>query len=63
MINHYFTTITKQLNLKKLPQLKILEDIINYYDNHIGIQRVRSSNNSQPELLTFNLVSSDEIKR
>ena len=57
-MNQYFTSITKQLNLKKSPQLKNLEDIINYYHNHI-----RSSNNTQSELFTFNLVSSDEIKR
>ena len=36
-INQYFNSITKQLNLKKSPQLKHLEDIINYYHNHISI--------------------------
>ena len=54
--------ITKQLNLKKSPQSKNLEDIISY-DNHISIEKIRSSNNTQSELFTFNLVSSDEIKR
>ena len=29
-MNQYFTSITKQLNPKKSPQLKNLEDIINY---------------------------------
>ena len=62
-MNHYFTSITKQLNLKKSPQLKNLEDIINYYHNHISIEEIRSSNNTQSELFTFNLVSSDEIKQ
>ena len=62
-MNQYFTSITKQLNLKKSPQLKNLEDIINYYHNHISIEKIRSSNNTQSELFTFNLVSSDEIKR
>ena len=28
-MNQYFTNITKQLNIKKSPQLKNLEDIIN----------------------------------
>ena len=30
-MNQYFTNITKQLNIKKSPQLKNLEDIINCY--------------------------------
>ena len=62
-MNQYFTSITNQLNLKKSPQLKNLEDIINYYHNHISIEKIRSSNNTQSELFTFNLVSPDEIKR
>ena len=62
-MNQYFTSITKQLNLKKSPQLKNLEDIINSYHNHISIEKNRSSNNTQSELFTFNLVSSDKIKR
>ena len=37
-MNQYFTNITKQLNVKKSPQLKNLEDIINYYHNHISIR-------------------------
>ena len=61
-MKQYFTSITKQLNLKKSPQLKNLEDI-NYYHNHISIEKIRSSNNTQSELFTFNLVSSDKIKR
>ena len=61
-MNQYFTSITKQLNLKKSPQLKKLENI-NYYHNHISIEKIRSSNNTQSELFSFNLVSSDEIKR
>ena len=52
-MNQYFTSITKQLNLKKSPQLKYLEDI----------KKIRSPNNTQSELFTFNLGSSDEIKR
>ena len=63
MMNQYFSSITKQLNLKKSPQLKNLEDIINYYHSHISIEKIRSSNNTQSELFTFNLVLSDEIKR
>ena len=50
-INQYFTSITKQLNLKKSPQLKNLEDIINYYHNHISIEKIRSSNNKHPNYL------------
>ena len=61
-MKQYFTSITKQLNLKKSPQLKNLEDI-NYYHSHISIEKIRSSNNTQSELFTFNLVSSDKIKR
>ena len=30
-MNQYFTSLTKQLNLKKSPQLKNFKDIINYY--------------------------------
>ena len=40
-MNQYFTSITKQLNLKKFPQLKNLEDIINYYHNHISIEKIK----------------------
>ena len=60
-MNRYFTNITKQLNLKKILQSKTLEDIINYYHNHISIERIKSSTNTQSELFTFNLVSFDEI--
>ena len=59
----HFTSITKQLNLKKSPVLKNLEDIINYQNNHISIEKIKYSNYTQSELFTFNLVSSDEIKR
>ena len=62
MMNQYFTNITKQLNIKKSPQLKNLEDIINYHHNHISIVKIKSSNNTNSDLFTFNLVSSDEIK-
>ena len=40
-----------------------LEDIINYYHNHINIVKIKSSNNTHSDLFTFNLVSFDEIKR
>ena len=33
----------EQLNLKKSPQLKNLEDIINYYHNHISIEKATHS--------------------
>ena len=62
-MNQNFSIITKQLNLKKSPELKKLEDSINYCNNHIRIKKVKSSNNTQSELFTFNLVSSNEIKR
>ena len=55
-MNQCFTSIIVQLNLKKSPQLKNLEDIVNYYYNHISIEKIRSSNNTQSELFTFNLV-------
>ena len=38
-MNQYFTNITKQLNTKKSPQLKNSKDIINYYHNHISIEK------------------------
>ena len=63
MMNQCFTDITKQLNIKKSPELKNLEDIINYYHKHISIVKIMSSNNTHSDLFTFNLVSSDEIKR
>ena len=62
-MNRYFTNITKQLNLKKIFQLKTLEDIINYYHNHISMEKIKSSTNTQSKLFTFNLVSFDEIER
>ena len=62
-MNQYFTNITKQLNTKKYFQLRNLEDIINYYHNHISIVKIKSSNNTHYDLFTFNLVSSDEIKK
>ena len=62
-MNQYFTNLTKQLNIKKSPQLKNLEDIINYYHNHVSIEKIKYSNNIHSDLFTFNLVSSDEIKK
>ena len=62
-MNQYFTIITKQMNLKKSPELKNLEDSINYCNNHIRIEKIKASNNTQFELFTFNLVSPDKIKR
>ena len=53
----------KQLNLKNFPKLKKLEDIFNYYHNYIRIENIRSSNNTQSQLFTFNLIFSDEMKR
>ena len=47
MMNKYFTTFSKQLNLKKY--------------NHISIEKIRSSNNTQSELFILNLVWPDEI--
>ena len=43
-MNQYCSSITKQLNLKKCPQLKNLEDIINNYYNHISIDKIHSLN-------------------
>ena len=62
-MNQYFTNITKQLNIKKSPQLNNLEDIINYFHDHISIVKINSSNNTHSYLFAFHLVSSDEIKR
>ena len=45
-MNQYFTNITKQVNIKKSPQLNNLEDIINHYHNHISIVKIKSSNNT-----------------
>ena len=41
-MNQYFASITKQLNLKKIPRLKNLEDIMNYYHYHISIEKIWS---------------------
>ena len=51
MMNQYFTNITKQLNVKKSPQLKNLEDIINYYHNHISIEKIKSQTTHTPNYL------------
>ena len=48
-MNQYFTSITNRLNLKKSPQLKKLEDMIKYYQNHISIEKIKSTNNLQSE--------------
>ena len=48
-MNQYFSSITNRLNLKKSPQLKKLGDMINYYQNHISIEKIKSSNNVQSE--------------
>ena len=61
-LNQYFTSVTKQLSIKKSPQLINLEDIINYYHIHSCIEKIKSSKNMQPEIFTFDLVSYDEIK-
>ena len=60
-IIQYFNNISKQLNVKKSSQSKNLEDIINYYHKHIGIEKIKSSNNAHSELVAFGSVSSDEI--
>ena len=62
-MNQYFTSISKQLNLKKSSRLKNLEEIINYYYNHISIETIRFSNNTQSKLFTLNLVLPNEIER
>ena len=51
-MNLYFTSITRQLNLKKNSAIKEFEKT-----SSTTITRLES------ELFTFNLVSSDEIKR
>ena len=56
-MNQHFT------NIKKSPQLKNLEEIINFCHNHISMVKIESSNNTHSDLFTFNIVSSDEIKR
>ena len=56
-MNQHFT------NIKKSPQLKNIEEIINFYHNHISMVKIESSNNTHSDLFTFNIVSSDEIKR
>ena len=48
-MNQYFTSITKRLNLRKSPQLKKVEDMINYYRDHIITEKINSSNNVQSE--------------
>ena len=48
-MNQYFTSITKRLNLRKSPQLKKVEDMINYYQDHIITEKINSSNNVQSE--------------
>ena len=50
-MNQHFTNITKQLNVKKSPQLKNLEDIINYYHNHISIEKIKSQTTHTPNYL------------
>ena len=42
LLTKYFTNI--QLVLKISPQLKNIEDIINYYHDHIRLKKIRSSN-------------------
>ena len=62
-MNQCFTSITKQQNLKIFPQLTNLENILNFCHNHISIEKIRSSNNTQSESFTFHLVSTNETKR
>ena len=52
-MKQYFTSITKQLNLKKYPQLKNVEDSIHCYHNHISIEKIKSSNSTQSKLSAF----------
>ena len=61
-MNQYSTNITKHLNLKRSPQKNNLKDIINCYDGHINIKKIRSSNGAQSKRFTFNYISSDKIK-
>ena len=55
-MSHYFTSITK-LCLKKSPQSKHLQDIVNYYHNSIkkNVPHITRSLN--------HLLSSDDIKQ
>ena len=59
VMNQYSTNITKQLNVKKSPQLKNVEDIINYYHNHISVVKIKSSKNTHSDIFTFNLILPD----
>ena len=50
------------MNLKRSPQKNNLKYIINCYDGHINIKKVRPSNGAQSKRFTFNYISSDKIK-
>ena len=52
-MNDCFTSITKQLNLKNSTQLKTLEDIVNYYHNHISIEKIKSLGKTQSKVFYF----------
>ena len=62
-MNEYFTSITKNLNLKLSPRFSDLKDIINFYQNHISIIKIMSQSNSEFEPFHFQRVSSNELKK
>ena len=55
-MNQYCTSITKTTESKKFLQLKNLEDIINYYHNHISIEKIVPQTTHTP----ISLIKSNE---
>ena len=62
-MNECFTNIRKNLNLKPFPCFSDLEDIINFYQNHINIIKIMSQSNSDFESFHFQCISSNKIKK
>ena len=62
-MNEYFTSITKNLNLKPSPRFSDLKDIINFYENHISIVKIMSQSNSEFVPFQFERTSSNELKK
>ena len=65
IMNNYFTNITTHLNLKptKIDPKANLESIIDTFQNHESLQRIRLANFHSKSSLKFNSISELDVKK
>ena len=65
IMNNYFTNITTHLNLKttKIDPKANLESIIDTFQNHESLQRIKLANFHSKSSLKFNSISELDVKK